>query len=208
MIKNQRGGFDERANPATSVWGPMMNTPSRRLVLSLLALPLLGGCGEAPERVPSEPATSAQAPAAPMDQSTAGAQGAAASPAAFTIDVSLSPQATARLANGEGIVVNTMIAGPATAARQGDADEMGEIDLGTEQVTADGRPGPIQITGASFQPDRLSWIEGSPMVTVNIYTARRTDPDNLITCDPFISGPLAEIAGRVHRVQCRLISEG
>lgn len=183
---------------------------SCRLVLGLFALTLLGGCGEAPETATPSPASSAQAPAPTpaTSQSPSATQGAATSPAAFTVNVSLSPQAAARLANGEGIVVNAMIAGPATAARQGDADEMGEIDLGTEQVTTDGRPGPIQITGANFQPDRLSWIEVSPMVTVNIYTARRTDPDNLITCDPFISGPLAEISGRVHPVRCRLISEG
>ena len=185
-----------------SLWGPIMKSASCRLVLCLLALPVLGGCSQAPETSTPDAAASAQTP------STSAGQSAAASPAAFIVAVSLSPLATTRLANGEGIVVNAMIAGPATAARQGDADEMGEIDLGSEQVTADGRPGPIQITGAEYQPDRLSWIEGPPMVTVNIYTARRTDPDNLITCDPFITGPLEQIGGRTHRVECRLISEG
>lgn len=129
--------------------------------------------------------------------------------AGFTIDISLTPRAAARLADREGIVVSAIITGRAIPERMDDADEMGEIDLGSDEITVPGRAGPVVITGKNFKPARLALVEGRRAnVRVGVFSARRSSPDNLLDCQPFIYGGLDKLSPGTHAVRCSLIGEG
>lgn len=122
------------------------------------------------------------------------------------VDISLSPRAAAELRRlNEGIVVATYYSGEPTAAHEDDADESG-LGLGDVEQVVPGRAGTVTVPDSVLMRDRLSWITGAPRVLVNIYSARRSGPDNLLNCET-IEGTVAELGGTMQSVQCRLIGE-
>ncbi len=138
------------------------------------------------------------------------AQRPPARPAAgFTIDVSFSPRAAAEMARRrEGLTISAYYEGEPTRAARRHASEDGTIGLGDETINVAGRAGRYAVTGRGFRAARLAWIRpGTARVNVNLYSARRSGPDNILNCD-LVEGPLAQIGGRTHRARCRLITEG
>lgn len=128
--------------------------------------------------------------------------------AGFTIDLALSARAAAELTRrNESITVSVMYSGEPRPAYASRGDETtGEIDLGEELITVPGRAGQVTVTGQRLRRERLPWLSGAPNVLVNVYSARRSGPDNLLDCG-IISGTMAEVAGRRHRLLCQLIGE-
>lgn len=125
----------------------------------------------------------------------------------FTIDLSLSPKALKTLSERkEKVIVDARYYGyPKPSARQ-HGDDVGQIQLGTEDVETAPRPGAVRVTGANVLVDRLDWIDGDIMVNVNGFTARKSGPDNLIDCD-FIDGRLAAVTAAPVTLHCALIEE-
>lgn len=183
------------SNDAGSSWLPSADLPLAGSTAAIRAVTAACASGAATPKAASAPASATVAPPA-------------AKPGSFAIDISLSSRAAARLANREGIRAVVYIAGSALPAHMDEADMEDEIDLGSEDVVAPGQAGRIVVTGKNFKPERLGWIErGSGYILVNIVTARRSSPNNLIDCDPLISGSIEEISGRTFAVQCKLITE-
>jgi hypothetical protein len=78
----------------------------------------------------------------------------------FSVDVSLSAPAAAKLnALKEKIVVSVLWYGEPTSAARKRADEMGQIDLGTEQVRLPASGGRAEITGRSVQIKHIDWVK-------------------------------------------------
>lgn len=124
----------------------------------------------------------------------------------FIVDLELSPRAAAELRRrDEGIVVAVYYSGDPRPAYEDQADEAG-IDLGHEERIVPGRPGEVVVPDSVLLRDRLPWISGLPRVSVSVYSARRSGPDNLLDCESFEAG-VVEIGGTMQSVQCRLIGE-
>ncbi|TBW37580.1 hypothetical protein EYW49_10745 [Siculibacillus lacustris] len=128
--------------------------------------------------------------------------------AAFTVDVSLSPRALARLTQlREGIVVSALYYGEATRAARKKADEMGQIALGDEKALLPATGGRAAIRGANFDPRKVDWVvDRKAMVNINVFTARRSDPNNLLSCDLFDDALTLAVAGPIP-ISCKLIEE-
>lgn len=126
----------------------------------------------------------------------------------FTVDLVLSPRAAAELQRrNEGITISTYYSGmPKRAYVRHADDNTGELDMGSHEVTVPGRAGPVIIPETALNRRRLGWIDGSPQVLVNVFSARRSGQNNLLDCG-IVNGDLPAIAGRSHRVLCRLIGE-
>jgi hypothetical protein len=87
-------------------------------------------------------------------------------------------------------------------------DEIGRIDLGTENVQAPAESGVVQVTGDEIDTDSLQWVGGDIGVNVNVFTARLSSDDNLISCD-VIDGPLTDVVTAMPvTLRCALIEEG
>jgi CMP-2-keto-3-deoxyoctulosonic acid synthetase len=58
----------------------------------------------------------------------------------------------------------------------------------------------VHVSSTRIATERLDWIAGDPMVNTNVWTARKSSPDNLINCD-MIDGKLAAITpAPAHRI--------
>ncbi|MDR3512652.1 MAG: hypothetical protein P4L73_13535 [Caulobacteraceae bacterium] len=141
-----------------------------------------------------------------------GAGAAEAAPAwattpAFQVAVSLSPKAAARLAHPhETIIVAAYVYGDANDRGQRLADEVGQIDFGREQKVELPGPGVARFQGVRYDTKRLVYVDGKLQVLVNVYSGRRSSPDNLLDCSIFQDS--VELAGRaVIPIRCKLIGE-
>jgi len=106
----------------------------------------------------------------------------------------------------EKIVVSVLWYGePTRAARKRD-DEIGQIDLGTEQVRLPTSGGPAEITGRSVQVKHIDWVKNRAVqVNVNVFSARVSGPDNYLDCGAFEdtvavarAKPVVLVVGRGH----------
>lgn len=129
-------------------------------------------------------------------------------PLGFTLRITLSDKAAQRLRKAdEGITVDARYYGDPAPGATRHADEVGQIDLGTERVPLPGRAGTARVTGSKLRVDRLAWIEGDVKVNVNVYSSRRSSSDNLLACD-FIDGPVAQVVhAQPVALHCALIEE-
>jgi hypothetical protein len=128
-----------------------------------------------------------------------------ASPLAFIVDLSFTPRAADRLAKShEGVIVAAYWYGFPSAAHRRDADEAGEIRIGAEQRAASATTTRVLIDGRKADLRRVGWtVDGKVWVNVNIFSARRSSPDNVLHCDVF-DDPLAQ-AQPATRLGCDLI---
>lgn len=126
----------------------------------------------------------------------------------FAIDLSFTATALDTLAeqNEEVIVFASYYADPAPEGEE-HTDDVGRINLGSEEVRVPAEAGAIEVTGSQIDMDALQWVDGDIGVNVNIFTARLSSDDNLINCD-VIDGLLAEvITATPVALQCALIEE-
>jgi hypothetical protein len=126
----------------------------------------------------------------------------------FSVDVSLSSSAAAKLnALKEKIVVSVLWYGEPTRAARKRADEMGQIDLGTEQVRLPSSGGQAEITGRSVQVKHIDWVKNRAVqVNVNVFSARLSGPDNYLDCGAFEDTVVVARSKPVQMV-CKLIGE-
>lgn len=136
--------------------------------------------------------------------------GCAAAPAPqrldFDVAVRLSPPAAARLAaQGEGLTVLASYYGAPKPGAEIHADPIGQIALASESATLS-TAGTAHLTGAGVSPEALGWLAGPAYVNVNVYSARLSNPDNLLACD-FFDGPLSHATAAPVALDCTLIAE-
>ena len=110
---------------------------------------------------------------------------------AFAVEVTLSPRAAARLqAASEGIIVSASYYGDATPAARRRANPMGQINLAARDVAIPGRGGTARFPPVPVSPAHLNDIVNRrPEVLVNVFSARRSGPDNLLDCGIFQDSP-------------------
>lgn len=170
-------------------------------IASLCALTLLAACQRTPVPTPS---ADALPPAAPV----AAAHTAAAN--AFTVHVSLSPAARKQLADHqETLIVDADYFGyPTVAAQQQKVpgSENPWLTLHQAQVELDG-PGTARFAAVSLDEAQLGLIEKrEPEVNINVYSGRKSSPDNLLDCGMF-QDKLQVAAQAGVRIDCKLIAE-
>lgn len=127
----------------------------------------------------------------------------------FDVDVTLSKKAAAKLAAAkEAIVIFASYYGDPKKGAEKHANEIGQIDLTPqdEQVAVPGTGGQVHISGAKVDTKRLDWLAGPAKVNVNVASARKSSPDNLLACD-FIDGALADVRKAPVTLYCYLIEE-
>ena len=132
----------------------------------------------------------------------------AADPYGFVVEVSLSPKAKARLARlHETITVSASYYGDPAAGAMKHADEVGQIDLGRARVEIPGAGGRAVIPGASVRRPRLAWLATTaPEVNVNVFSSRRSGPDNLLDC-AFFQDTVTVARKAPVKLACKLIGE-
>ncbi|WP_434113427.1 hypothetical protein [Paraburkholderia caffeinilytica] len=106
----------------------------------------------------------------------------------------------------ERIAVYASWYGTPLSSAHREADEAGRIDLGHATVELPAKGGAAHLASSNVNATRLRWVSGPPGVNVNVSSARRHWPDNILSCD-FVDGPLADVARRTVPLHCTLITE-
>jgi hypothetical protein len=135
---------------------------------------------------------------------------------AFTVDITLSPLARERLASRhESIIVRAEYFGdPSAKALQQRVPGSGnpwftlhQAQVELEGTQLEGTP-TARFPAVVLDPEKLAWTDApdAPQVNVNVYSGRRTSPDNLLDCGMFQDA--LEVASRTPvRLSCALIGE-
>jgi len=124
------------------------------------------------------------------------------------IVVTLSPRAAEEMeSRDEQITVSAAWYGAPRPDAVGDVDETGRLALGTRQWLLPGQGGSVDVAPDDRTRGNYPRVEGPVGVNVNIYSARKSGPDNLLACD-IIDGDIASLAGREVAIACSLIEEG
>ena len=125
----------------------------------------------------------------------------------FRLDVTLSEKAAQGLAAlGEGITTGATFYGMPNKRGEKHANEIGNIDLGYEQIDLPGKQGAVQVTGRTIDAKMLDYIDGPAMVNVNVYSSRKASEDNILSCD-LIDGHVQTLQAQAITVHCGLIEE-
>jgi len=127
---------------------------------------------------------------------------------AFSVTITLSQKAAAKLAAlHENIIVSASYSGDPAPGAENHADEIGRIPLGIENIEAPGKAGTVRVPGTKIRRDHLAWVKGPVLLNVNVYSARRSGPDNILACD-FFDGNLEDAMRKPMSLHCSLIVEG
>lgn len=145
----------------------------------------------------------AAAPAAAVPAPARGEMG-------FDINVTLSKKAAAELAaEKEGIVAFASYFGDPKQSAEKHGNEIGQISVSPEDedVEISGSGGHAHISGTKVDTRTLQWVEGDVEVNVNVATARKSNPPNILDCD-FIEGAVADVRKNAPiTLHCYLIEE-
>lgn len=121
---------------------------------------------------------------------------------AYRVAVTLSAKAAAKLAqSGEQVHVWGNYYG---LAAEGRGDEMGQVDLGTQEADILGA-GEVSFGPKKFSATDLSDVpDRTPRLLVNVYTSRKVFEDNLLDCGIY-EGPAIGLTNI--DIACKLIGE-
>lgn len=183
----------------------------RRLIPVVALVSALAACQ--PDTT-STPSTDSHSTAA---SKPAGSPAVDAASNAFTVEITLSPAARARLASQhESVVASAEYFGEPSAQAQADrvpGSENPWLTLHRAQVELegaqiDGGVAVARFPAVTLDPEQLAWTDapGAPQVNVNVYSGRRSSPDNLLDCGMF-QDTLAVAARAPIKVSCGLIGE-
>ncbi len=132
----------------------------------------------------------------------AGLANRAAAQTEVVIDLVFEPGvASALKKRGEWVVISAWYYGePVSEAVP--VDEMGLVYLGAEEATVFATDQRLVLGGMTAGAP-TAWVV-EPQINVNVYTARKTDENNLLDCG-IVEGPVAGMAQGVQQITCRLL---
>jgi hypothetical protein len=103
------------------------------------------------------------------------------------------------------IVVGYLSGNPRKGALKKFVDEMGQVDLG--EIKAEIAPGMSAGFGEiKFLKDAYEQTDKKPQLLINVYSGRKSSPDNLLDCGIY-EGDLLPIQAKSTPISCKLIGE-
>ena len=125
----------------------------------------------------------------------------------FEVDVTLSQAAAARLANPkETIIVDAAIYGVPTSPKLL-AETEGRLDLAPERKIEIPGAGAARFAAMKLDAGKLGEVEGhAARVAIEVFSGRRSSPNNLLDCD-FFDDLLTVAAAKPVQAHCKLIGE-
>jgi hypothetical protein len=126
----------------------------------------------------------------------------------FSVRATLSDKAGKTLADRkETVVVAAYFSGnPKPGTPRKYLSDIGQVDLG--QANVEIAPGAIAKFGpVKLKQDALNQVDTKgPQLLINVYSGRKSSPDNLLDCGIYEDG-LAPVEGKTIPISCKLIGE-
>jgi hypothetical protein len=125
----------------------------------------------------------------------------------FIIQAELSNTAEEKLHQlHEGITVLAMFDGDALPAYRKDNAPMRDVVLGSDEIPADGEHIAAFTNAHISQIDWTHLSDKNYFLTINIFTSRKANPNNLLDCQ-VPEDHLSKFANKTTVVKCKLIGE-
>lgn len=127
-------------------------------------------------------------------------------PYAFEVNLTLTPRAAEKLAaTKERVIVDASYFGAALSETAPGVDDYGqEVGLGGDMIEVDPVNGLVKAPGTGFNPTHIASIKGEAEVLVNVYSARKTHTDNILSCGIY-QGPVKMAQKQPLDIRCDLI---
>ncbi len=126
----------------------------------------------------------------------------------FTVTVTYSQKAMAMLLAGKEtvIVVGYLYGFPIQGTPKQDVDHVGQIDMG--EVKKEIAPGATAtFDRVKLNQPMMKWMDSQgPQLLINVYSGRKSSPNNLLDCGIY-EGALKAIQGQIVPIACKLIGE-
>jgi hypothetical protein len=126
----------------------------------------------------------------------------------FTVTVTYSQKAMATLAAGKEtvIVVGYLYGFPIQGTPKQDVDHVGQISMG--EVKKEIAPGATAtFDHVKLNQPMMKWMDSQgPQLLINVYSGRKSSPNNLLDCGIY-EGPLKAVQGQSIPISCKLIGE-
>lgn len=130
----------------------------------------------------------------------------AKTPYGFEVQLTLTPRAIEKLAAmSEMVTIAGMYWGEPSETGKPRADDIGQINLGRDDINVQPASRTVLVPGAAIDPSVLETdVTGAPQVLVNVFTARMAHEDNLINCGIY-EGPISMAQAKPVDIKCDLI---
>jgi len=147
------------------------------------------------------------AAAAPTTTMRAASMATAVAPG-FSVAVSFSPRAAARMAHPkETIIVWAEFYGDGNGKAKRLQDDMDQVSFAPDRRIELGGAGVAQFPSFKFNPALLGDVDKSGLqVLINVYSGRHSSPNNLLACDIF-QDRIALAGSKPIQIHCKLIEE-
>jgi hypothetical protein len=126
----------------------------------------------------------------------------------FTVAITYSQKAMDKLVAGKEtvIVVGYLYGFPIPGTPKKDVDHIGQIDMG--EVKKEIAPGATAIfDSVKLNQPMMKWMDNQgPQMLINVYSGRKSSPDNLLDCGIY-EGALSAVQGQSIPISCKLIGE-
>lgn len=181
----------------------------KKYSIGIIAITCLIVAGCARQETPDEdvaPVVIETPTTGPVAQTPVGTSIPAATIAAVNVRITLSALAKTRLeAAQEAISVTGTYAGDPKASATAQAGPSGMIDLGknTQQLAGEGS---VVFEDDVIDKNRLALIDGEVQMTINVTSAKKSTPENLLAC-PFYWDTLANASKEPVQIHCTLATE-
>ena len=182
-----------------------------RACLVAASIASIAACQRAPESAKDEPAT-----AASTSPATHATQATTTTSNAFDVEITLTPAARERLlSRHESLIASADYFGYPSAQAQAQrvpGSENPWLTLHRMQVELEGDAlndtPTARFPAVALDAKQLGWTEApdAPQVNINVYSGRRSSPDNLLDCAMF-QDTLAVASRAPIRLACGLIGE-
>jgi len=126
----------------------------------------------------------------------------------FTVTVTYSQKSMATLVAGKEtvIVVGYLYGFPIQGTPKQDVDHVGQIDMG--EVKREIAPGAVaKFDSVKLNQPMIKWMDTQgPQLLINVYSGRKSSPNNLLDCGIY-EGALKAVQGQSIPISCKLIGE-
>lgn len=174
----------------------------RHFLTILLLAAVASGCGRREEADDSNADQAAPAAAEPAPSPVTAPKVVAP----ISVKVSLSPNAKAELAkSGETVEIEAIYVGDPTPESSSQSNEMGVIELGKKIEPANEHES-ATFDDSIIDTSRLSLVVGQPQVMINVRSAKKKLPSNILAC-PFYWESVAVASAGTVEIACMLLSE-
>jgi hypothetical protein len=104
------------------------------------------------------------------------------------------------------IVVGYLYGFPIQGTPKQDVDHVGQIDMG--EVKKEIAPGTTaKFDSVKLNQPMMKWMDSQgPQLLINVYSGRKSSPDNLLDCGIY-EGPLKAVQSQSIPISCKIIGE-